>query len=45
MVVQVLKKFAGPKLGYLGPKWDQEEVLGHFVNQSVLVFGDFAYFD
>ena len=39
------KKFAGPKMGQLGPKRGQNEVLGHFLAQNALVFGDFAYYD
>ena len=45
MIVQVLKKFAGPEMGQLGPKRGQNEVLGHFLVQNVLVFGDFAHDD
>ena len=39
------KKIAGPKMGQLGPKRGQNEVLGHFLAQNALVFGDFAYYD
>ena len=39
------KKFAGPKMGDLGPKRGQNEVLGHYLALSALVFGDFAYRD
>ena len=46
MVVQVLKKiFAGPKMGHLGPKRGQNEVLCLFLGYYALVFGDFAYYD
>ena len=38
------KKFAGPKMGHLGPKRGQNEVLGHFLAQNASVFGDFAYY-
>ena len=36
------RKFAGPKMGHLGPKRGQNEVLGHFLVQNWLVFADFA---
>ena len=39
------KKFAGPKMGHLGPKRGQNEVLGHFLVQSSFVLADFAYYD
>ena len=46
MVVQVLKKiFAGPKMGHLGPKRGQNEVLGHFLVQNALFFADSVYYD
>ncbi len=45
MVVQVLKKLAGPKTGQLGPKMGQNEVLGHFLVQYALVFAGRAYYD
>ena len=32
------KKFAGPKMGHLGPKRGQNEVLGHFLGQNTLDF-------
>ena len=39
------KIFGGPKMGHLGLKMGQNEVLGHFLLQKSLVFGDFAYYD
>ena len=36
------KKSFGPKMGHLGPKRDQNEVLGHFHVQNALIFADFA---
>ena len=39
------KKFAGPKMGHLGPKRGQNEVLGHYLAQKALVFRDFGYDD
>ena len=44
MVVEVLKKFSlALKWAQLGPKEGQNEVLGHFLGLSALVFADFAY--
>ena len=43
-MVKVLKKIAGPKMGHLGPRSVQNEVLGHFLAQNASVFGDFAYY-
>ena len=37
------ENFAGPKMGHLGPKRGQDEVLGHFLGQYALVFAGFAY--
>ena len=45
MVVQELKKIAGPKMGELGPKMGQNEVLDHFLVQYALVFAGCAYYD
>ena len=45
MVAKVLKKIAGPKMGHLGPKRGQNEVLSHYLAQNALVFGDVAYHD
>ena len=45
IVLQVLKKIAGPKMGHLGQKMGQDEVLGHFLGYYALGFGDFAYYD
>ena len=39
------KKLFGPKMGQLGPKRGQNEVLGHFHVQNALVFADFVYYD
>ena len=44
MAVQVLKKkLAGTKMGQLGPKMGQNEVLGHFLVRYALVFAGYAY--
>ena len=43
MVKVLKKKFAGPKMGHLGPKRGQNEVLGPYLAQSALVFDHFAY--
>ena len=46
MALQVLKnKFAGPKMGQLGPKMGQNDVLGHFLVQYALVFAGYACYD
>ena len=45
MVKVLKKKFAGPKMGHLGPKRGQNEVLDHLLVQKELVFGDFANYD
>ena len=37
--------FAGPKMGHLGLKRGQDEVLGYFLGHYVLVFAGFAYYD
>ena len=39
------KKHVGPKMGHLGPKRGQNEVLGHFLGQNALVFADSVYHD
>ena len=39
------KNFAGPKMGHLGPKRGQNEVLGLFLAQNALVFADSVYYD
>ena len=39
------KKIIWAKMGQLGPKRGQDEVLGHFHVQNTLVFADFAYYD
>ena len=44
-MVKLLKTFAGPIMGHLGPKGGQNEVLGHFLAQNVSVFGDVAQYD
>ena len=40
MGVQVLKKIAGPKIDNLGSIKGQNEVLGYYLVQNELVFGD-----
>ena len=35
----------GPKMGQLGPRRGQNEVLGHFLVQNALVFADFVHYD
>ena len=37
------KKMCWPKNGHFRAKKGQNEVLGHFLGQYALVFGDFAY--
>ena len=45
MAFQVLKKnLLAQKMGQLGPKKGQNEVLGHFRVQYALVFADFAHY-
>ena len=39
------KNLLALKWAQLGPKRGQNEVLGHFLVQNALVFGDFAYYD
>jgi hypothetical protein len=39
------KKSVGPKMGHLGLKRGQNEVLGHYLAQNTLVVGDFGYYD
>ena len=39
------KEFAGPKMGRLGPKRGQNEVLGHFLAQNALAFADSVFHD
>ena len=44
-MVKTLKKISGPKMGQLGTKRGQNEVLGNFLAQNELLFGDSAYCD
>ena len=37
--------FVGPKMGPIGAKRGQNEVLGHFLVQNSFVLADFAYYD
>ena len=39
------KKLFGPKMGQLGPKRGQDEVLSHFLVVNAIVFASFVYFD
>ena len=39
------KKFDGPKMGQLGPKMGQNEVIWHFLCENALIFADCAYYE
>ena len=39
-----MKKIAGPEMGPIRAKKVENDVLGHFLGQSALVFDDFAYY-
>ena len=39
------KNLVWPKMGQLGPKRGQNELIGHFLGYYALVFDDFAYYD
>ena len=39
------KKYPGPKMGKIGPKWPKSGVFGHFLDFKSLDFSDFVYYN